>query len=83
MALGVVELFSEHVAEPDPDLLQLVTALGSQIGIFIERRRVEQELERAKENAEAATPPRIVFSLPSVTNCARRSIRFCSGRTEY
>src|SRR5437763_2646181 len=52
---GVVELFSEHVAEPDPDLLQLVTALGSQIGLFIERRRVEQELERAKENAEAAS----------------------------
>ncbi len=52
---GAVELFSEHVAEPDPDLLQLVTALGSQIGLFIERRRVEQELERAKENAEAAS----------------------------
>jgi PAS domain S-box-containing protein len=52
---GVVELFSEHVADPDPDLLQLVTALGSQIGLFIERRRVEQELERAKENAEAAS----------------------------
>lgn len=52
---GVVELFSEHLVEPDPDLLQLVTALGSQIGLFIERRRIEQELERAKENAEAAS----------------------------
>src|SRR6266705_198895 len=51
---GVVELFSEHVVEPDPDLLQLVAALGSQIGLFIERRRVEKELELAKENAEAA-----------------------------
>src|SRR5437016_2032334 len=36
---GVIELFSEHVAEPDPDLLQLIAALGSQIGMFIERRR--------------------------------------------
>src|SRR5256885_4313891 len=52
---GVVELFSEHVTEPDPDLLQLVTALGSQIGLFIERRRVEKELERAKANAETAS----------------------------
>lgn len=52
---GVIELFSDRVVEPDPDLLQLVTALGSQIGLFIERRRVEQELERAKENAEAAS----------------------------
>jgi two-component system, chemotaxis family, CheB/CheR fusion protein len=52
---GVVEMFSERVAEPDPDLLQLVTALGSQIGLFIERRRIEKELELAKENAEAAS----------------------------
>ena len=51
---GVIELFSEHVAEPDNDLLQLVTALGSQVGLFIERRRIEQELQRAKDNAEAA-----------------------------
>src|SRR5205807_1440036 len=52
---GVIELFSENVAQSDPDLLQLVTALGSQVGLFIERRRVEQELEQAKENAEAAS----------------------------
>jgi PAS domain S-box-containing protein len=51
---GVIELFSQHVLEPDNDLLQLVAALGSQIGLFIERRRIEQELQRAKDNAEAA-----------------------------
>jgi two-component system CheB/CheR fusion protein len=52
---GVIELFSHSIAEPDPDLLQLVTALGSQVGLFVERRRVEKELERAKESAEAAS----------------------------
>src|SRR5436190_21443273 len=52
---GVVEMFGEHVVEPDPDLFQLVAALGSQIGLFIERRRVEKELAQAKENAEAAS----------------------------
>ena len=52
---GVIELFSKHMVEPDPDLLQLVTALGSQIGLFIERRRIEKELALAKENAEAAS----------------------------
>src|SRR5207249_10289615 len=52
---GVIELFSYDFAEPDNDLLQLVAALGSQIGLFIERRRMEKELERAKENAEAAS----------------------------
>ena len=51
---GVIEVFSHAAAEPDPDLLQLVEALGSQIGLFIERRRIEQELKREKENAEAA-----------------------------
>src|ERR1043166_860915 len=53
-ANGVIEMFSHQFAEPDRDLLQLVAALGSQIGIFIERRRVEKELQREKENAEAA-----------------------------
>lgn len=51
---GAIEVFSHAVAEPDPDLLKLVEALGSQIGLFIERRRIEQELQREKENAEAA-----------------------------
>ena len=53
-ANGVIEMFSHQFAEPDRDLLQLVAALGSQIGMFIERRRVEKELQREKENAEAA-----------------------------
>lgn len=52
---GVVELFSHQLAEPDPDLLQLVTAFGSQVGLFIERRRVDRELQAAKEDAEAAS----------------------------
>ena len=51
---GVVELFGPDVVQPDHDLLQLVTALGSQLGLFIERRRIDRELQRAKENAEAA-----------------------------
>ncbi len=51
---GIIELFSHHAVQPDEDLLQMVEALGTQIGLFIERRRMEQELQREKENAEAA-----------------------------
>ena len=51
---GVIEMFSEQVVEPDHDLLQLVEAFGSLIGLFIERRRIERELQREKERAEAA-----------------------------
>ncbi len=51
---GVLELFSPQIAEPDDDLLQMVEALGSQIGLFILRQQIEEQLQREKENAEAA-----------------------------
>jgi two-component system, chemotaxis family, CheB/CheR fusion protein len=52
---GIMELFSHNVVEPDEDLLQMVEALGSQIGLFIERGRIVQELQREKENAGKAS----------------------------
>jgi signal transduction histidine kinase len=58
---GVIEMFSYQVAQPDDDLLQLVAALGSQIGFFVERRRIEQELQREKESAEAANAAKDKF----------------------
>ena len=58
---GVMELFSHKVVEPDEDLLQMVESLGSQIGLFIERLRIEQELQRERENAEAANTARDRF----------------------
>jgi two-component system CheB/CheR fusion protein len=51
---GVLELFSWETVEPDDDLLSLVEALGSQIGLFIHRREIEAELKRQKEAAESA-----------------------------
>ncbi len=58
---GVMELFSHKVVEPDEDLLQMVESLGSQIGLFIERLRIEQELQQQRENAEAANTARDRF----------------------
>jgi two-component system, chemotaxis family, CheB/CheR fusion protein len=52
---GIMELFSHNVVEPDDDLLQMVDALGSQIGLFIARGRIVQELQHHKENAGAAS----------------------------
>lgn len=52
--MGVLELFGPIAVRPDDDLLQMVEALGSHIGLFIERRNVEKELQRQKEAAEAA-----------------------------
>jgi PAS domain S-box-containing protein len=45
--LGVVDFFSHEVHEPDDDLLQMMTAVGAQIGRFIERQRA---LEGLQEN---------------------------------
>src|SRR5437763_3148338 len=51
---GVLELFSLETVQPDDDLLSLVEALGSQIGLFVHRRKIEEELQRQKEVAEHA-----------------------------
>ncbi|MEY2483251.1 MAG: hypothetical protein QOK24_1779 [Verrucomicrobiota bacterium] len=51
---GVLELFSEESAKPDEDLFQLVEALGNQIGLFIHRQQIQDELQQQKEVAESA-----------------------------
>ncbi|HEX5043163.1 MAG TPA: response regulator [Candidatus Polarisedimenticolaceae bacterium] len=43
--LGVMEFFSREIQEPDEGLLELLGAVGSQIGQFIERKRAEEELD--------------------------------------
>jgi len=40
--LGVLEFCGAAIAAPDEELLELFTSIGSQIGQFIERRRIEQ-----------------------------------------
>jgi sigma-B regulation protein RsbU (phosphoserine phosphatase) len=52
--LGVMEFFSREVRRPDPELLQMMVGLSSQISQFIERRQAERALhERAGEFALA------------------------------
>jgi len=51
---GVLELFSPQAVRPDDDLLSLMAALGSQIGLFLHRRKLDAELKQQKEAAESA-----------------------------
>ena len=44
--LGVMEFFSREIREPHDELLAMLGTIGSQIGQFMERRRVEEELDR-------------------------------------
>jgi len=46
--LGVMEFFSYEIRQPDQDLLDMMTTIGSQIGQFIERKRAEDALHRAR-----------------------------------
>jgi PAS domain S-box-containing protein len=46
--LGVIDFLSRDVRQPDPEMLDLMASLGSQIGQFIERKRAEDELRVAQ-----------------------------------
>jgi PAS domain S-box-containing protein len=41
---GVMEFFSREILEPDEHLLPMLTTVGNQIGLFIERQRARDEL---------------------------------------
>ena len=43
--LSVMEFFSREIRPPDEDLLSMLTSIGNQIGLFVERRRAQEELD--------------------------------------
>lgn len=50
--IGVLTLFSRQVRATDNELLRVLDTIGSQIGLFIERKRIEQvEREQARRLA--------------------------------
>jgi PAS domain S-box-containing protein len=66
--LGVLEFFSHEIQQPDARLLEMMGAIGSQIGQFIERKNAEdalrvyaRDLEIAKKRAEEATRAKSEF----------------------
>ena len=44
--LSVMEFFSREIRAPDEDLLSMLTSVGNQIGLFVDRRRAQEELDR-------------------------------------
>jgi PAS domain S-box-containing protein len=46
--LGVIEFFSREMRPPDTDLLNMMSAIDSQLGQFIERKRAEEALQHAQ-----------------------------------
>jgi two-component system, sensor histidine kinase and response regulator len=44
--LNVLEFFSREIRAPDADLLSMLTSIGNQIGLFVDRRRAQEEFDR-------------------------------------
>ncbi len=53
--VGVIAFYSRDARPPDPNLLQMLEAVGSQIGDFIERKRAEEDLIRMSKAIESTS----------------------------
>ncbi|HJU87202.1 MAG TPA: response regulator [Gemmatimonadota bacterium] len=58
---GVMEFFSPERRAPEDAVLRLFEGVGGQVGQFMERKRAEADLARAKIVAEAATQAKSDF----------------------
>ncbi len=52
--VGVLTFYGRQAQKPDEQLVRMLTALASQLGQFVRRKEAEEELQRAREAAEAA-----------------------------
>ncbi|HEX2570944.1 MAG TPA: response regulator [Polyangia bacterium] len=59
--IGVLEFFASEVRQSDDELLKMLAVIGSQLGQFLERKRADAEVVRAKEAAEAAARAKSEF----------------------
>jgi PAS domain S-box-containing protein len=46
---GIIELLSHRPAQPDEDLVKIAEVLGVEIGLFIERAKLERELQGTRK----------------------------------
>src|SRR5580700_9649419 len=77
---GLLELLSRNDQKPDQDVLQLSSALGSQIGQFMSRQQAEADLVNAKEAAEAGSKAKSEF-LANMGHEIRAQLKGVMGMT--
>jgi PAS domain S-box-containing protein len=59
--LGVVAFYTRDIQDADQPLMDVLTLLGRQLGLFLERKRAKRALLVAKEAAEAASRSKSQF----------------------
>ncbi len=75
--LGVLEFFSRAIRPPDDELMQMMSAVGAQVGHFLERRRQEDALRAGEERYRRITE---TSAEGIVTLDADGRITFANGR---
>ncbi len=67
--LGAIEFFSREIRKPKEDLMNMFNAIGNQIGLFVERKRAEEELKISEEKLSSilGSIDNIVWSLSPTT----------------
>ncbi len=78
--LGVIDLYSHEVLSSDSNLMEMVSAFGNQIGHFIARKKVEQEIRaRARQQATVARLGQRALSRAGLENLLNEAVALVSN----
>ncbi|WGV25797.1 GAF domain-containing protein [Halotia branconii] len=53
--LGVITCFNHEIQQPDQDLAKIMNSIGEQVGLFIERKQAEEELQKQNLRSQLFT----------------------------